>query len=114
MNLKEFKFPEVSKIDLAFPTFDTIPVLLKEAKARGFLDGETEYNKMFKTLFYTGGTPIPKEGVDEDFACSAFLYAKALMGSYTPKHEHKEAVCVLIFSEVLESVQPLSCAEETR
>ena len=32
---------------------------------------------------------------------NAFLYARSLMGSFVPKHEHKELVCAMIFEECL-------------
>ena len=102
MDLKEFKFPEVSKVDMAFPTFGTIPELLEEAVKRKFYNGNTEYNKLFSAIFFSGGKVKFKKGLDKEFVERAWAYCSSLMGSYTPKHEEKEAVCAMIMSEILE------------
>jgi hypothetical protein len=102
MNLKDYQFPEVKDVDLAFPTFDAPPALVKEATERGFYNGSTPYNELFNTLFYSGGPIKLKEDVETDFANRALRYCKVLMGSFQPKHEEKEAVCALILSEIVE------------
>jgi hypothetical protein len=96
LDLTKYKFPEVNKIDIAFPTFNTIPELLEEAKNRGFLHGHTTYNIMFSTLFFTGGKVNFKDDIDENFKTACWGY-----GSFSPQHEHKEAVCAMLMSEVL-------------
>lgn len=101
MNLKDFDFPKAPGADMAFPTFNTIPELLEEAKDRGFLHGNTPYNKLFSSLFYTGGKIKFKKKVDKELQEKAWPYCKSLMGSWAPKHEHKEAVCAMIMSELL-------------
>ena len=101
MDLKKFKFPEVRGVDVAFSTFDTIPELLEEAKERGFDGGYTEYNDLFSKLFFEGGKIEFKPDVDEEFKAKAWPYCRALMGSFAPKHEHKEAVCAMLMSELL-------------
>jgi hypothetical protein len=102
MNLREHKFPEVSRIDMAFSTFRTDPALLAEAKARGFYNGHTPYNRMFSTLFFKGGKLNYKKDVPEEFLNAAVPYLKAFMGSFEPKHEEKEAICALLLSELVE------------
>lgn len=102
MDLQTFKFPEVTGADRAFPTFKAIPELLAEAKARGFYDGDTPYNKLFADLFYKGGRIKFKPGVDEDFQNRAWSYCRAFMSSWEPSHEDKAAIAALIMSEVLE------------
>lgn len=106
MNIKDFKFPIVTSVDAAFPTYGAIPELLNEAKSRGFYSGRTPYNKLFSTLFYNGGKVEFKKDVDHEYVLRAWSYCRCLMSSWTPKHEDKEAICALIMSEVLEpSVQ---------
>jgi len=97
MKLSEFKFPDVSKIDLAFSTFDTIPELLEEAKKRNPVKGMDKFSE----LFYSGGKIELKSDVEGTWKEKAFIYAKALMRSWAPKHEHKELVVGMIFEECL-------------
>ena len=99
INIATYRFPEVSAVDSAFPTFATLPGLLEEAKLRGFYNGGTKWNKKFNALFYEDGSVKLKEGVNNQ---AAWNYCRALMGSFAPKHEEKEAVCALIMSEILE------------
>ncbi len=101
MDLKEFKFPEVNGVDSVFPTFGTIKELLEEAKQRGFYNGHTPYNDLFSTLFFEGGKIKFKDNIDKNLKDNAWPYCRALMKSFSPKHEEKEAVCALIMSEIL-------------
>ena len=102
MNIKEFNFPSVTGLDLAFPTFKVIPELLEEARARGFYEGNTKYNSMFSKLFFQGGKLHFKKDLDEGFKRNAVMYLRAFMGSFEPKHEEKEAICALLLSELCE------------
>lgn len=101
MNLAEYQFPELSKVDMAFSALKTDKVLLAEAKERGFYNGRTPYNDLFRKLFYRGGQVAFKEGVNEEFKAKAWPYLRAFMGSFEPKHEEKEAICALLMSELL-------------
>ena len=101
MDLKTFKFPKVTGVDMAFATFNTDPKLLAEAKERGFYDGNTEYNDLFSTLFFSGGQVVFKEDVDKEFKSKAWPYVRSFMGSYSPSHEDKEAICAMLMSELL-------------
>jgi len=60
MNLSTYKFPEVTKADLAFPTFNTSKELLEEAKKRNPQKGM----KKFSELFYSGGKIELKKDVN--------------------------------------------------
>lgn len=97
MDLSTYKFPEVTKVDLAFSTFDVTKELLEEAEKRDLTKGR----KKFSELFFSGGTVEFKDDVEGTWKESAFMYARALMGSFLPKHEHKKAVCAMIFEECL-------------
>lgn len=97
MDLSTYQFPDVTGVDLAFHTFNTIPELLKEAESRDLRKGRKKFNE----LFFNGGKLDFKDDVKGSWKEKAFEYAKALMGSYAPKHEHKESVCSMIFEECL-------------
>lgn len=102
MDLAKFDFPSVTGVDQVFPVFDTLPELLAEAKARGFYQKNTPYNRLFSTLFYHGGRVVWKTDVSENFRAKAWPYCRSLMGSFAPKHEDKEAVCAMLLSEMVE------------
>ena len=97
MDLSTYKFPEVKEVDLAFPTFDTIEELLEEAKKRNPKKGM----KKFSDLFFLGGEITLQEDVKGTWKENAYVYARALMGSWSPKHQHKELVVGMIFEECL-------------
>ena len=98
MDLKIFNFPDLN---------DTTAVrkaaaeLLIEAKERNFYDGHTAHNDLFSELFFSGGKVEFQKNLDEDFKAKAWPWCRAFMGSFDPKHEHKEAICAMIMSELL-------------
>lgn len=102
LNLLEFKFPKVNKVNMVFSTFDTIPELLAEAQRRGFYNGHTPYNRLFSKLFFEGGKVEFKKDVPEEFKDAAWAYVRSFMGSFAPKHEEKEAICAMLMSELVE------------
>lgn len=102
MELTKFNFPKLDTADMMFPVIETDKSLLAEARQRGFLDGNTEYNSLFSRLFFKGGQVVFKENLDEQFKKNAWQYLRAFMGSFEPKHEHKEAICALLLSELVE------------
>jgi hypothetical protein len=97
MNLEKYEFPKVTKVDMAFSSFDTIPELLAEAKKRNPKKGMAKFSE----LFFNGGKLEFQKDVEGTWKEGAFLYAKALMSSFSPKHEHKELVVGMLFEEVL-------------
>ena len=102
MDLTKYKFQEITDLDLAFSFFKTDKILLKEEKERGFYDGNTQYNKLFSTLFFSGGKVKFKKDIDENFRIKVWQYCRIIMQSWEPKHEEKEAICALLMSEILE------------
>jgi len=98
LDLKTFKFPEAK----AFSSFGTIPELLKEAKKRNFYGGNSPYNKAFSTLFFRGGKVEFKKDLDDKWVNPMWAYCRALMASFEPSHEDKDAVCAMLLSELIE------------
>jgi len=96
LDLLTFQFP---KPGISLPTH---PVLLSEAKRRGFFLADTPYNKLFSKLFFRGGQVVFKEGVDQDFLEEAFPYLRAFMGTFACPHEEKNAICAMLLSELVE------------
>jgi hypothetical protein len=88
----------VTSIDIAFgpknvndymPVYSSIP--------DEFKNGRTWGNKMFNKLFFEGGSVaelVPKEGINKE---EAVRHIGAVMGSFQPKHEHKEAAVAYMF-----------------
>ena len=100
MNLQDYDFPKLTKVEIAFSTVKTDDFLLELAKERGFYDGNTPFNRLFLKLFHNGGEFTFQSSATEEFRTKAFPYLKALMMSYEPSHEDKDAVCALILSEL--------------
>lgn len=54
-------------------------------------------DRLFNDWFYRGLKSIeltPKDGIDRD---KAVRHIRTIMGSFEPKHEHKEAACAYLF-----------------
>jgi hypothetical protein len=103
LKLGSHQFRPFSNLDCAFgadlkdyPPFDTIP--------EQFRRGNSPANNVVGTLFFKGGSLDQfglrvKAGVDR----SAFYGAlKAMLCSFAPKHEHKEAACAWLVHEFTE------------
>ena len=95
-----FEVQEVTPVDMAFggdvkklmPPMDSIPEEFKTY-------GGTRWNEIISRWFFVGikiKNAIPAEGVD---AGKALNHIKAIIGSFEPKHEHKEAACAFLLSE---------------
>lgn len=99
-----YPIKEISTATMAFPayvsnlmpSYDEIP---KEFKN---WNNQTKWNRLFNDWFFGGLSKLelkPKEGVDQN---KALRHIKAIMGSFEPKHEHKEAAVAFLFSEWFE------------
>lgn len=89
--------PDVTGADVAFGKIDHLPKW--EDIPEEFKKGRTQWNDLFRILFYEGGKGLnikPREGVDANKALQAI---RAIMVSFQPKHEHKDAGCAYLFSE---------------
>jgi hypothetical protein len=105
MSVFEYLPQEISDSEMAFPAnvshlmpkWEEIPDLFKEH------DG-TIWNNIFNKWFYSGlknMNTIPKDGIDSN---KALRHIKAIMGSFEPKHEHKEAAVAYLMSQWFESI----------
>ncbi len=101
LDVTNYEFPQLSDIDVAFSQVSVDFDLLEEAKARGFYNGNTKYNDLFSNLFFKGGKLDFKDNLNKEFENKATRYLKALMGSFEPSHEVKEAICALLLSELV-------------
>ena len=102
--------PELTAADVAFggikhmPKYETLPADFKRHNGN-------DYCKAVTSWFYNGAKGSPdglivdgmkftaKPGVDAGKALRAI---KAVLGSFEPKHEHKEAACAFMLSEWFE------------
>ena len=96
--------PDISQVAIAFGDIKHLPPM-KEIPEE-FHRGRTKWNDLFGRWFYSGlpGTTefYPKEGVDPQKAIRA---VQAIMCSFEPKHEHKEAGVAFLLSEWFEDVK---------
>lgn len=103
LKLGDHQFRPFTNMDCAFgadlkdyPPYDSIP--------EKFRRGNTPANSVVSTLFFKGGSLDQfglrvKAGVDR----SAFYGAlKAMLCSFAPPHEHKDAACAWLVAEFTE------------
>src|SRR5258707_7634560 len=94
MNAKPWLPQEIDEITMAFPAnvmhlmppYDDIP------------EYDSKWEKLVSDWFFAGVRDLkltPKEGIDQT---KAFRHIKAILGSFEPKHEHKEAACAYLLS----------------
>lgn len=105
LDLKTYPWPKVTGLDVVLPTRDADPKLLEEAKRRGYLYGHKPGNKMFSQLFFSGGRIKYREDVPEKHKNNVYAYLRSFMGSWAPKHEHKEAICGMLLDEIATGVE---------
>jgi hypothetical protein len=63
-----------------------------------FWRGHGKWNTLVSQIFFCGGkikSMKPKGGIDSK---DALNHIKAILASFEPKHEHKEAGCAYLFS----------------
>lgn len=91
--------PDLTDADLVFPARALSWMPTMEQIPKEFRDGDTEWNQIASQWFYAGISDdaefVPREGIDPVKAVRAL---KATLGSYAPKHEHKEAAVAYMMS----------------
>ena len=95
-----FKPLEVSDIDVVFPAnvMNLMPAYKDIPEEFRNFNSKNKWNKLFNDWFYRGIINLqldPKDGIDTN---KALRHIKAIMGSFQPKHEHKEAAVAYLFS----------------
>lgn len=98
------KFEQPTEIDAAMAAFPAgvrhlMPVYAEIPKQYDIC-GRTWGSRLFGDWFYSGIESldglVAKEGIDKT---KALRHIKAVMGSWEPKHEHKEAACAFLFDK---------------
>jgi hypothetical protein len=98
-NLTTIEIPELTDIDVAFPAsaLDWMPPM--EEIPDEFKDRSNEWCKIASSWFFFGLPKnvkfYPREGVDPAKAVRAI---QATLGSYAPRHQHKEAAVAYMLS----------------
>ncbi|KAG1454112.1 hypothetical protein G6F57_015579 [Rhizopus arrhizus] len=99
--MPDIHIPELSDVDMAFgttqglPAYDRIPV--------EFRDSRTQWNNLVSKIFFTGVKGLQftaHPGVDGN---AAYKHVRALLASWEPKHEHKEAGVAYLMSQYFKS-----------
>lgn len=89
----------ISTLESVFPTATDGYLPAMKDIPQEFKDGRTEWNKLFSRWFYRGLPKetefVPKDGIDPK---EALRHIKYCMGSWEPKHEHKEAGVAYLLS----------------
>lgn len=97
----------VSALDVAFPTsIDGFLPPYAEIPAEFKRHSGTDWNRIMAQWFYSGlpkGTKfVPREAIDE---LAALKHLQYCLGSWEPKHEHKEAGVAYLMSLWFERVE---------
>jgi hypothetical protein len=86
------------RMEKLLPPYATIPDEYKR--------GHTKWNKVVSRWFFSGLPKetrfVPKAGIDE---AAAKAHLRAILVSFEPKHEHKEAGCAYLLSKWFEDVE---------
>lgn len=102
-----YPIKELNPLEVAFgasrtaelmPAYSAIPAEFKDFNC------PTKWNRVVSAWFFEGLKNAkwkPKAGVDTR---KALLHIKAILGSFEPKHEHKEAGVAYLLSEWFEDV----------
>lgn len=106
LDLRAYPWPKVTGLDVVFPTANTDPKLLAEAKRRGYdMNSRKPGMEMFSTLFYSGGKLVLRKNIQEDYRNAVYGYFRSLIGSFAPKHEDKTVICAMLLDEIATGVE---------
>lgn len=93
--------PEISDLDLAFPAraMEWLPPMNEIPEQFKNPNSKEKWNRLFNDAFCFGLSDlslVPKDGINP---AKAWRVVRACVGSFAPKHEHKEAGCAYLLSE---------------
>lgn len=97
-----FQVRDISDIERAFPTSikDFMPPYSEIPEEFKNQNRQTKWNEIVSHWFFKGLNPktqfIPVEGIDPKKALKHISY---ILGSWEPKHEHKEAGVAFLLSQ---------------
>ncbi len=100
-----FPIQEIDDAMLAFPANVKSLMPKYEDIPEEFKRGHTKWNELFSKWFFVGLEKLdlkPKDGVDTK---KAMRHIRAVMGSYQPSHEHKEAAVAFMLNEWFEDAK---------
>ena len=89
---------DIDEATQAFPGTVKHLMPLMEDIPEEFQHSRNQWNRLFSDMFYSGLSKLdmkPAAGIDSK---KAFIHVRTIMGSYEPKHEHKEAACAYLLS----------------
>lgn len=101
-DIKDFKYPVLKDADIIFSVMRTNTQLLELARSQGFYNGHTPYNDLASKLFFSGGTINYKKDLDPERKTLGYRYLCAVLKSFEPSHNDKEAIAALVLSELAE------------
>jgi hypothetical protein len=94
-----FPIAEIDDTTLAFPA-NVLGIMPKyEDIPAKYRHGQEPTNRLFNDWFFARLSAVelnPRDGVDKD---KAIRHIRAIMGSYEPKHAHKEAAVAFLLDE---------------
>jgi len=79
------------------PNYVDVPIKFKE--------GRSKWNSLFSHVMFSGVKNLhitPKEGIDPE---KAWGFIVAHIKSWRPKHEHKEAGCAYLMSQIFDDAE---------
>jgi hypothetical protein len=96
--MKRLEFPEIDDIDVVFggypqKWFDSVLAIQEEK-------GDKKYEDIASKIFFSGGTVPVDQNLPKEYISKGLRILKAVLGSFTPEHEHKEKVCGLIIKSL--------------
>lgn len=94
---------DVSDLDLAFG--GRIAKLMPTYEELRGIKIDPKWERLFSEWFFLGLKSLeltPKEGIDKS---KAIRHIRAIMGSFEPKHEHKERGCAYLLSQFFEDAK---------
>lgn len=98
METERLEFPEVTDVDIVFGRYpdDWFKKVLDMKEE----PGDSKYNDMMEELFFKGGKIPVNESLDIQYRKKGIRILKAILDSFSPKHEEKEKVCGLILKSL--------------
>ena len=94
----QIDFPEVNDVDIEFGGYPE--KWFKEIMDIKDSPDDRNYNEMFSELFFNGGKIPVNENLSDEYLSKGLRILCAVMGSFNPKHEHKDKVCGLILKSL--------------